>query len=252
MSQIPEPIANRRVNFRDRLEVVATDDLHSKPAQDDPDDVNRLSPSMRHETLQQLFLLFEKDETLRKQWWPLDRIVAKINRLNRLSPDTQLIPGISKTKLYTTRALLERLRKDCSSILAQNQHDYGTTTKRVFLLSFKIDNKNVSAIYVDLSDGQKMVPYENITSPSEWFQALKQKRHSLINLVPTFLYQMLNPWYSTELENLFAAREGETAEEAARAMHALLSKASSQIKNLTASVEAPSNYQSSNLIEYFK
>ena len=77
-------------------------------------------------------------------------------------------------------------------------------------------------IYIDLSTEEKNVPFINIANPHAWFQGMFQQRHSLINLVPVHLYHLINPWHSTELEKLFAAREGETAKEAAQAMHNLL------------------------------
>ena len=195
-----------------------------------------LSPSMRSECLKQLFVFAEKDETIQKKWWALPTIISNINRLNKLSPETQLIPGVPRDTTYTTRDMLLRLRKDCSGLLAQSPVDFGTTTKQIFLRTFKIDNKNCTAIYLDLSVEEKVVPYDHIKSPHGWFQELFQKRYSIVKLVPLGIYHMVNPWYSTELEKQFASRDGETAREACQAMHDLLAKAqrsSEEAKKLT-------------------
>ena len=149
-----QPANEARNIFRSRLDNVITEELEASPPSSPLSSSGQqsapvlLSPFMKHECLKQLFAFAEMDESIQKQWWALPTIVSKINRLNQLSHSTQLVPGVSKETTYTARTILERLWKDCPSLLAQHQRDFGHTTKQVFLRTFKIDNKNSCAIYI--------------------------------------------------------------------------------------------------------
>jgi hypothetical protein len=81
------------------------------------------------------------------------------------------------------------------------------------------------ALCIDLASSRKNVEYNQPVNPNEWFAQLQQKRLSIINLVPSDLYHLINPWYDRKYETVFGAREGESVREAAGTLLALMTVA---------------------------
>lgn len=153
--------------------------------------------------------------------------MAKINRLNNISLETQPLKTAKLGAQYTSSTLLQDLQQGCIPLVAEKELDFGpSSNKEIFLRCLRFDNQEAYAIFVDLSDEPKQVCFDlPSATPRKWFDLLSKKRHSLITLVPPEVYHLINPWYDRKYETLFGARDGESAREAATALFELMDKA---------------------------
>ncbi|CAB9530448.1 hypothetical protein SEMRO_2887_G339390.1 [Seminavis robusta] len=176
--------------------------------------------------VESVLALFRKDDSIQGRWWPLSTVVDVCQRLANFDRSTPLVEDTYHLQFSvdtTLHGLLHPSFIDAVGDAASLEDG----SKQIYIYQMRKE----AAIYADFSESIPRLPEAAVANALEWMQGLRAAQLSLKPYMSLKAYAMINFWYSMEAENLFGAREGETAEEAAQHLRALLRDASQSVQH---------------------